>query len=251
MPAPPSLARRAALARLSAAALFPAALPRIARGAEPTFDEQAAAVRASMATRIIMSTVPLTEAEWESLAALRGLVHLDLQEGVATDAHAARLAGLPRLERLVLRHSPLGDEGFRHLAACRTLRLLNVPQAACTCAGLEALAALPNLTSLRLGSPRLVAARGAGSPPGAAADEGRAVARALLGLRALRTLHLIDVPLGDGGLDILAGHEGLRTLYLDGAGISDAAWERYSARRGDVHVHVDQAHHDRDPNRHE
>ena len=60
-----------------------------------------------------------------------------------------------------------------------------------------------------------------------------------------------DVPLGDGGLDILAGHEGLRTLYLDGAGISDAAWERYFARRGDVHVHVDQAHHDRDPNRHE
>ena len=69
--------------------------------------------------------------------------------------------------------------------------------------------------------------------------------------RALRTLHLIDVPLGDAGLDLLAGHEGLRTLYLDGAGISDAAWDRFFARRGDVHVHVDQAHHDRDPHRHD
>ena len=251
MPAPSIPGRRAVLARLGAAALFPAALPRIARGEEPTFDEQAAAVRAGMATRIIMSTVPLTEAEWEALAALRGLAHLDLQEGVATDAHAARLAGLPRLERLVLRHSPLGDEGFRHLAACRALRILNVPQADCTCAGLEALAALPHLASLRLGSPRLVAEADPGSPPGAAAEAGRAVATALVGLRALRALHLIDVPLGDGGLDILSGHEGLRTLYLDGAGISDAAWDRFFARRGDVHVHVDQAHHDRDPNHHE
>ncbi|MFM7250552.1 MAG: hypothetical protein ACKO5R_11680 [Planctomycetaceae bacterium] len=251
MPAPSIPGRRAALARLATAVLLPVALPRAARGAEPTFAEQAAAVRAGAATRIRVSAAPLADPEWEEVVALEGLAHLDLQEGVATDAHAARLAGLPRLERLVLRHSPLGDEGFRRLAACRTLRLLNVPQAACTCAGLEALAALPNLTSLRLGSPRLVAARGAGSPPGADADEGRAVARALLGLRALRTLHLIDVPLGDGGLDTLAGHEGLRTLYLDGAGISDAAWDRYFARRGDVHVHVDQAHHDRDPNRHE
>jgi hypothetical protein len=241
MPAPPSLSRRAALARLGAAALLPAALPRLARGSEPTFDEQAAAVRAGIATRIIMSTEPLTEAQWETLAALPALVHLDLQEGVATDAHAALVAALPRLERLVLRHSPLGDEGFRHLATCRSLRALNVPQAACTREGLEALAALPHLTSLRLGSPRLAAD----------AADGRGVAAALLGLGALRTLHLIDVPLGDAGLDLLAGHDGLRTLYLDGAGISDAAWERYFARRGDVHVHVDQAHHDRDPNRHE
>lgn len=250
MPAPSILGRRAALARLATAALLPVSLPRAARGAEPTFAEQAAAVRDGAATRIRVSAAPLADPEWEAVVALEGLTHLDLQEGVATDAHAARLAGLPRLERLVLRHSPLGDEGFRHLAACRALRILNVPQAACTRAGLEALAALPHLASLRLGSARLVGEGGRDGPPDDA-DEGRAVAGALLGLRALRTLHLIDVPLGDAGLHVLAGHEGLRTLYLDGAGISDAAWERYFARRGDVHVHVDQAHHDRDPNRHE
>jgi hypothetical protein len=43
----------------------------------------------------------------------------------------------------------------------------------------------------------------------------------------------------------------LWNLYLDGAGVSDGAWERYFALHPEVHVHVDQAHHDRDPNRHE
>jgi hypothetical protein len=42
---------------------------------------------------------------------------------------------------------------------------------------------------------------------------------------------------------------GLQTLYLDGAGVSDEAWSRYFQRHPDVHVHVDQAHHDRDPGR--
>ena len=73
----------------------------------------------------------------------------------------------------------------------------------------------------------------------------------LLQFPALKSLHLIDVPLGDEGLDAVARYDGLWNLYLDGAGVSDAAWERYFALHPEVHVHVDQAHHDRDPNRHE
>jgi hypothetical protein len=45
--------------------------------------------------------------------------------------------------------------------------------------------------------------------------------------------------------------DGLWNLYLDGAGVSDEAWSRYFGARPTVHVHVDQAHHDRDPGRHD
>jgi len=209
--------------------------------AEPTFAEQAAAVRAGTSARIRVADRALTEEEWEEVAGLEGLSHLDLQEGVADDAKAIVLARLPRLERLVLRESPLGDEGFRHLAACHTLRDINLPQARCTLAGLAALAELPRLKNLRLGSPALC-------PEGKGGAE---LGMTLLQFPALRSLHLIDVVVGDAGLEGVARYDGLWNLYIDGAGISDEAWERYFALHPEVHVHVDQAHHDRDPNRHE
>ena len=158
---------------------------------------------------------------------------------MADDAKAIILARLPALERLVLRESPLSDEGLKHLAACHTLRDLNLPQARCTLVGLAALAELPRLKNLRLGSPQLV-------PEG----KGGALGMTLLQFPTLRSLHLIDVPLGDDGLEAIGRYDGLWNLYLDGAGVSDLAWERYFALRPEVHVHVDQAHHDRDPNRH-
>ena len=209
--------------------------------AEPTFAEQAAAVRAGTSTRIRVADRALTEEEWEAIAGLEALSHLDLQEGVADDSKAIVLSRLPRLERLVLRESPLGDEGFKHLAACHTLRDVNIPQARCTLVGLAALAELPRLKNLRLGSPKLC-------PEGKGGAE---LGTTLLQFPSLRSLHLIDVPLGDDGLEGIARYDGLWNLYLDGAGISDEAWERYFTLHPEVHVHIDQAHHDRDPNRHE
>jgi len=184
---------------------------------------------------------PLTAAEWESLRGLAGLRELVLEHGRADDAHALILATLPDLERLVLRESPLGDEGFRRLAGIRKLRDLNVPQAACTAEGIRTLAALPALRVLRLGGPNLARQEGGGPE----------VCRAVATLAGLRSLHLIDVPIGDAGLETLAGLPGLWNLYLDGAGVSDEAWAGYFRRCPDVHVHVDQAHHDRDPNAHD
>ncbi|MFM8802401.1 MAG: hypothetical protein ACKOK8_00575 [Planctomycetia bacterium] len=196
--------------------------------------DQIAAVRAGKADRIV-ATRPLTDAEWESLRGASGLRELVLEQGWADDGRAEILATLTGLERLVLRHSPLGDAGFRRLAACRDLRDLNVPQAGCTAAGVRALAALEGLRSLRLGGPRLA---------------GPEVCDAVVAIEQLRSLHLIDVPIGDDGLAVLGRLPTLWNLYLDGAGVSDAAWERYFEACPNVHVHVDQAHHDRDPHRH-
>jgi hypothetical protein len=199
----------------------------------PPFTDQVRGVRDGRTDRIQAAASPGPD-DWRSLRSLAGLRVLVLEQGVAGDAEAEILVTLPDLERLVLRQSPLSNAGFAALAGCRSLEDLNVPQAACTAAGIERLAALPNLKSLRLGGPNLT---------------GPAVARAIATLPALRSLHLIDVGIGDEGLAALAELATLRNLYLDGAGVSDAAWERYFERRPGVHVHVDQAHHDRDPGR--
>jgi hypothetical protein len=204
--------------------------------ANATVATQIEAVRGGTATRI-EARRPLTDDEWRSLRGLAGLRELVLHAGVADDARADVLTSLPNVERLVLRESPLTDAGLRRLACLETLRDLNVPQAGCTAAGIRALAGLPGLPglrSLRLGGPRL---------------EGPAVGEAVATLERLRSLHLIDVPLGDAGLEALARLPALRNLYLDGAGVSDEAWARYFQDHQDVHVHVDQAHHDRDPRR--
>jgi hypothetical protein len=194
---------------------------------------QIAAVRTGKSMRVIAEH-PLSDAEWESLRELARLKELVLERGVADDGRAELFATLPALERLVLRESPLTDAGFERLAACTKLRDLNVPRAACTPEGIRALAGLEQLRSLRLGSPALA---------------GPDVCAAIAELRHLRTLHLIDVPIGDEGLRSLARLDGLGTLYLDGAGVSDDAWAEYFQAHPGVHVHVDQAHHDRDPAR--
>jgi len=208
--------------------------PTAGQAARLDVGDQIAAVRTGGADRIVAVTPP-TDAEWESLRGLAGLRELVLEQGRADDSRAEILVTLTGLERLVLRESPLTDAGFRRLAECPTLRDVNVPQAACTAAGVRALAALPYLRSLRLGGPQLA---------------GVDVCEAVTSLHKLRSLHLIDVPIGDDGLAALQRLPGLWNLYLDGAGVSDEAWERYFQGCPRVHVHIDQAHHDRDPHGH-
>ena len=201
----------------------------------PSFSSQAAAVRAGAATAIVAATPPGAH-EWAAVRGLTGLRELVLESGGCDDQAAAILATLPDLERLVLRRCPLTDAGFQSLSGCVRLRDLNVPQTACTAAGVRSLAALASLRSLRLGGEKL-----------AGPEVGEAVAE----LVRLRSLHLIDVPIGDRGLAALGRLPGLWNLYLDGAGVSDEAWVEYFRACPGVHVHVDQLHHDRDPSRHD
>ena len=211
----------------------PAPEPAGERDPGPPWAEQVRAVREGRADRIEAAAPPGPD-DWAALRGLAGLRVLVLERGMAGDAEAEILATLPDIERLVLRQSPVSDAGFAALGRCASLEDLNVPQAAGTAAAIAALESLPNLRRLRLGGPTLA---------------GPDVARAIARLPALTSLHLIDVAIGDEGLDALAELATLRNLYLDGAGVSDEAWGRYFERRPGVHAHVDQAHHDRDPRR--
>jgi hypothetical protein len=42
----------------------------------------------------------------------------------------------------------------------------------------------------------------------------------------------------------------LSSLYIDECPLPDTAWTQLFAARPNLHVHVDQAHHDLDPNAH-
>ncbi|NBU42092.1 MAG: hypothetical protein EBS51_15100 [Planctomycetia bacterium] len=158
----------------------------------PSVIAQVDAVRAGR-TAMITATSPLSAAEWESIRGLEGLRVLALEAGRADDRTVAVLASLPE--------SPLTDDGFAALTGVRSLRDLNVPHADCTAAGVRALAMLPNLRALRLGGVR-------GTP--------MEICEAVASLAHLRSLHLIDVPIGDAGLGVLARMPGLWNLYLDG-----------------------------------
>ncbi|MFM7843031.1 MAG: hypothetical protein ACKPEY_02215, partial [Planctomycetota bacterium] len=63
-------------------------------------------------------------------------------------------------------------------------------------------------------------------------------------------LHLIQVPITDAGLEHLQAATQLQSLYLDEAQVTDAGVERLLKHLPRLHLHLDQRHSDRDPNRH-
>ena len=99
----------------------------------------------------------------------------------------------------------------------------------------------------RIGAQTIVDAVSSGKRVAYVTDAGM---RTLAELPALRRLHLIDVPITDAGLRVLAGREQLESLYIDGAELSEAAYDDLFRQRPGLHVHINQQHHDRDPHGH-
>jgi hypothetical protein len=80
---------------------------------------------------------------------------------------------------------------------------------------------------------------------------GNEVTREIATLPSLRVIHLIGVPVTDEGLKTLAEMPYLESLYLDDCAVTEAGWDWLFREHPHLHVHVNQAHHDRDPKRHE
>ncbi|MCM2371663.1 leucine-rich repeat domain-containing protein [Aporhodopirellula aestuarii] len=157
-----------------------------------------------------------------------------IDQGVVTDQGLAVIAQLPDLEHLRLRLSPITDEGIRSLAGCDKLWLLNLPHCRVSSAGIRSLKKLPKLKQLRLGSPNL----------------NNECCRAIAELTTLRGLHLIGVPVTDEGIKVLTTLPRLESLYLDDSAITESGWSWLFRNHPQLHVHVNQKHHDRDPHAH-
>ncbi|MFO0941302.1 MAG: hypothetical protein U0930_11085 [Pirellulales bacterium] len=64
-------------------------------------------------------------------------------------------------------------------------------------------------------------------------------------LPELQSLHLIGPSLTDEGLQQLTAAKKLSSFYIDDCPLSEAAWAKLKKSRPDLHIHVDQVHHDR------
>lgn len=204
-----------------------------AAAAEPSFAAQLEQVRRGASDRIELTATLVGDAELAKLAEVKSLRELILDAGAVTDDGLASLAGQMRLEHLRLRHSPIGDAGVQHLASLAALRIVNLPHAEFGDDGLAVLPQLPKLELLRFSSPRVtdagLAQLAEANPPN------------------LKFLHLIDVPITDAGLAHLERIDSLQSLYLDGASVSDEAVGRLLKAKPHLHLHLDQQHHDLDP----
>jgi internalin A len=139
------------------------------------------------------------------IAALSGLVSLDLSRNRINDTGAQALAALTSLTSLDLARNQIGDNGARALAALTGLTSLNLLDNRISDEGARALAALTGLTSLNLSDNRI-------------SDDG---ARALAALTGLTSLNLSSNRISDDGARALAALTGLTSLNLSSNRISD------------------------------
>ncbi|MCI0358830.1 MAG: hypothetical protein L0211_10145 [Planctomycetaceae bacterium] len=204
--------------------------------AEPRLTEQMAAIERGESTRILVERELLGDQDLVALGKLTNLTDLllDNADSEFHEAGIAALAELPNLQHLRIRGRGIGNGSLREISKIKTLRILNLPQGRFDDAGLELLAELPKLESLRFGSSLVT-------------DAGM---KSLARFPAIERLHLIDVPITDAGLAELGSIERLQSLYVDGGTITDAGWDKLFRARPRLHVHINQQHHDRDPNRH-
>jgi len=204
---------------------------------EPSLEQQITAVRAGNTDIILIEELPLRDSDLVVLTDIPGLriLQLDHAENKLTDAGMTVIAKHTELEHLRIRGGSIGDEGLKTLSKMPNLRFLNLPQGKFTDAGLAQLKQLPRLDSIRIGSPKVT-------------DAGLAVFK---DFPTLKSVHLIDIPFTDRGLADLQSIPKLDSLYLDGANISDAAVDELFAKHPNLHVHFNQAHHDRDPHKHD
>lgn len=198
------------------------------------FEQMCAEVRKQHLNKLHVASFEVSDAMIPQIGDIESIETLILDRGVVTDESIKTIAKLPTLQHLRLRLSPIHDEGLRMLSQMESLWYLNLPHAQCTAEGVAALAGAPRLRQLRLGSPNL----------------GNEVAREIATITSLRGIHLIGIAVTDEGLKTLAAMPHLESLYLDDSAVTEAGWEWLFREYPHLHVHINQAHHDRDPKSH-
>lgn len=210
--------------------------PEPASPPELSFAEQLSKVKASASDEIRLERTAVSSAEISQLDELTNLRALVLDAGIVHDSDIKYLVSLSGLEHLRLRESPLTDAALKEMASgeLQSLLILNLPQARPTAVGLNELSRLPKLRQLRIAGRQI--------------DD--AAIEALSHWPDLSSLHLIQPGITEKALETLAAMDELASLYIDECPLPDDAWTKLFKARPNLHVHIDQAHHDMDPNQH-
>ncbi len=201
---------------------------------EERFKEQFTELQKSEVTVARLDAFTIDDSMLKQLASLDQLMTIQVKASDVSLETIAAIAKMPKLEQLHVRGAAINDDMLAALTSSPTIWLLNFPNAEVSPAGLECLAKMPALRNLRLGIK----------------DGNNRHGRAVATLSRLRTVHLIRVAITDEGLQALAKMPQLESLYLDDSSITDAGWTWLFEENPQLHVHINQKHHDRDPQKH-
>ncbi len=176
----------------------------------------------------------IDDAMLQQLSTLDRLTTIQVESDSVTPETVAKLAAMPKLEQLHLRGAAIDDSMLASLATSPTIWLLNLPMCNVSPEAIEGLDKMSMLRQLRLGIKT--------------GDNRHA--RAVATLSRLRAVHLIGVGVTDEGLQPLAKMPQLESLYLDDTAVTELGWTWLFENNPQLHVHINQLHHDRDPQKH-
>jgi len=176
---------------------------------------------------------PTTE-QLETLACIERLRILRIDNGSLTPQAGEVFAAMPHLEQVHFRGVSMDDATLDAIAKSTTIWLLNLAGAQLSPEAIARLANMPRLTQLRL----------------VVKDGGNRYTQPIASIRKLRSLHLVGFGVNNQGLKLLADMPNLESLYIDDSNINDDGWMWLFENKPHLHVHIDQKHHDRDPQMH-
>ena len=140
---------------------------------------------------------------------------LQVDDFEITDSMLLQIKDLEKLETVIVDQGRITDEGIVHLPTLPNLQLVRLRYSPITDAGMATLAKCSSLW-----------------------------------YRSLRGVHLIDIPVTNDGLKSLASLPYLESLYLDNSLVTESGWRWLYTNYPQIHVHVNQKHHDYDPKAH-
>lgn len=175
-----------------------------------------------------------TSEQLETLASIEQLRILRIDHGRLTPQAGEFLASMPHLEQLHFRGVSLDDATLEAIAKSRTIWLLNISGAKLSHEAIARLSDMPKLRQLRL----------------AIENGGNRYAEAVAKIKTLRALHLIGIGINNDGLKLVAGLPNLESIYIDDSSVDENGWIWLFENKTHLHIHIDQMHHDRDPQKH-
>jgi hypothetical protein len=175
-----------------------------------------------------------TSEDLETLASIERLRIVRVDGGSLTPEAGRTLAAMPHLEQLHFRNVSIDDATLDAIAQSQTIWLLNITGAQLSSDSIGRLASMPKLQQLRL----------------SLVESGSQYVEPIMGIKKLRALHLIGFPINNQSLKRIANMPNLESLYLDDSNVTDEGWNWLFENKPHLHVHIDQKHHDRDPQKH-